>query len=307
MSALFLKDLADKTRRGLRGRVEAGRSGGGNSYGYDVVRRLEADGSQATGERKINPEQAMIVNRIFEDHVAGISPRKIAQALNEDGVPGPRGTAWGASTIHGNMSCGTGILNNELYVGRLVWNRLRYLNDPKTGRRVSRLNPPEDWISEPTPELRIIPQEPWDAAKSRQKRTALPKRTNRGHALGRARRAKFLLSGLLICGVCGGSMSVISQTHIGCSSARNKGICNNRKSIARTKVEDRVLTALSDQLMDPDLLRRVRRRDQPVENRLPIVSRVQGSRTRKDQSRTGTFGPSAVRRSADVDRQKQNG
>lgn len=38
MNALFLKDLADKTRRGLRGRVEAGRSGGGLCYGYDVVR-----------------------------------------------------------------------------------------------------------------------------------------------------------------------------------------------------------------------------------------------------------------------------
>ena len=31
MNALFLKDLADKTRRGLRGRVEAGFSGGGNA------------------------------------------------------------------------------------------------------------------------------------------------------------------------------------------------------------------------------------------------------------------------------------
>ena len=31
MDALFLKDLADKTRRGLRGRVEQGRSAGGNS------------------------------------------------------------------------------------------------------------------------------------------------------------------------------------------------------------------------------------------------------------------------------------
>lgn len=40
MNALFLKDLADKMRRGQRGRVEAGKSGGGNSYGYD--RRQEA-------------------------------------------------------------------------------------------------------------------------------------------------------------------------------------------------------------------------------------------------------------------------
>jgi DNA invertase Pin-like site-specific DNA recombinase len=33
MNALFLKDLADKTRRGLRGRVERGKSGGGLCYG----------------------------------------------------------------------------------------------------------------------------------------------------------------------------------------------------------------------------------------------------------------------------------
>jgi DNA invertase Pin-like site-specific DNA recombinase len=31
MNALFLKDLADKTRRGQRGRVALGKSGGGNS------------------------------------------------------------------------------------------------------------------------------------------------------------------------------------------------------------------------------------------------------------------------------------
>ena len=31
MNALFLKDLAQKTHRSLRGRVEAGRSGGGNA------------------------------------------------------------------------------------------------------------------------------------------------------------------------------------------------------------------------------------------------------------------------------------
>jgi DNA invertase Pin-like site-specific DNA recombinase len=44
MNALYLKDLADKTRRGLRGRVEAGSSGGGISYGYDIVRKAGPDG-----------------------------------------------------------------------------------------------------------------------------------------------------------------------------------------------------------------------------------------------------------------------
>jgi hypothetical protein len=35
MNALFLKDLAAKTCRGLRGRVEKGKAGGGLCYGYD--------------------------------------------------------------------------------------------------------------------------------------------------------------------------------------------------------------------------------------------------------------------------------
>lgn len=38
MRALYLKDLADKTRRGLRGCIEEGKSGGGNSYGYRFIR-----------------------------------------------------------------------------------------------------------------------------------------------------------------------------------------------------------------------------------------------------------------------------
>jgi site-specific DNA recombinase len=50
LCALYLRDLADKTRRGLRGRVEAGKSGGGNSYGYDVVKQFNADGTPIRGD-----------------------------------------------------------------------------------------------------------------------------------------------------------------------------------------------------------------------------------------------------------------
>ena len=64
MNALFLKDLAIKTRRGQRGRVEAGKIPGGNSYGYNIIRQLKEDGTVTTGEREINLEQASIINRI---------------------------------------------------------------------------------------------------------------------------------------------------------------------------------------------------------------------------------------------------
>jgi len=72
------------------------------------------------------------------------------------------------STIHGNRLRGTGILNNELYIGRLVWNRLRYVKDPETGKRVSRLNPDSGWIVQSVPGLRIVDQELWERVKTRQ-------------------------------------------------------------------------------------------------------------------------------------------
>jgi hypothetical protein len=103
MNAIFLKDLADKTRRGQRGRVEAGKSGGGNAYGYDVVKKLDARGEPIRGDRTINPQQAGVIRRIFRDYAAGKSAKAIAFALNQEGIPAPTGGDWGFSTINGNL------------------------------------------------------------------------------------------------------------------------------------------------------------------------------------------------------------
>ena len=78
MNALFLKDLADKTRRGLRGRVELGKSGGGLCYGYKVT-RATLDGAAATGNREIVPAEAEVICRIFRDYAAGLSPKALAK------------------------------------------------------------------------------------------------------------------------------------------------------------------------------------------------------------------------------------
>ena len=47
----------------------------------------------------------------------------------------------------------------------MVWNRLRYVKNPDTGKRVSRLNPSSEWITTDVPHLRIVPDELWSAAK----------------------------------------------------------------------------------------------------------------------------------------------
>jgi site-specific DNA recombinase len=168
MNALFLKDLADKTRRGLRGRVEAGKAGGGLCYGYDVVKRNDAAGESIRGERRINTRDAEIVRRIFREFAGGKSPRAIALDLNREGEPGPFGNAWEDTTIRGHACRGNGILNNELYIGRLVCNRQRFVKDPSTGRRVSRRNPETDWIRSEVPELRIVDDVLWQTVKARQ-------------------------------------------------------------------------------------------------------------------------------------------
>ena len=72
------------------------------------------------------------------------------------------------STIRGQVKRGTGLINDELYIGRLVWNRLRCVKNPETGKRVSRVNPREEWIVTEVPEFRIVDDELWQAVKDRQ-------------------------------------------------------------------------------------------------------------------------------------------
>jgi hypothetical protein len=97
-----------------------------------------------------------VVKRIYEEYVAGASPRSIAAGLNTDNIPAPRGGKWNASTINGNTARGQGLLLNERFVGRVVWNKRRSVKDPKTGRRVTRTNPESEWVVQQVPALRIL-------------------------------------------------------------------------------------------------------------------------------------------------------
>jgi site-specific DNA recombinase len=268
MNSMALTLLAEKTWSGLEGRVLKGCSGGGISYGYQPDESRNGcdgnsykEGKGDRGYRVIDAAQAEVVRRIFRDYAEGKAPRAIAFALNAAGIPGPRSAEWAQSTINGNRERGTGILNNELYIGRLVWNRLEYRKDPDTGKRVSRLNPREDWRIIEVPALRIVDQPLWETAKARQH--ALDARLerkrdpagNRRSGICETRRPQHLLSGFLRCGVCGGGMSLVGGTSYGCSTARNKGTCANRRTIQRHGLEALVLDGLKEQLMAPEAIK----------------------------------------------------
>ncbi len=247
MNALFLKDLAIKTRRGQRGRVEAGKIPGGNSYGYKIVRRIMDDGSVSTGEREIDPNQAVVIKQIFTEYANGMAPRRIAGRLNAEGVPSPRGGQWNASTINGSRQRRNGILNNELYLGHITYNRQRFVKDPETGKRRSRLNPEHEWIITDVPALRIIDDETWDRVQLIKARYASP------HSNKRQTR-KRLLTGLVKCGCCGGSMTIINRERYYCSAKRERGTCDSTVGIKAAELEERVLNGLKDILLGNDNL-----------------------------------------------------
>ena len=252
MSALYLKDLAQKTRRGLEGRVRQGLSAGGLVYGYRILRAIGRDGMPTTGEREIVTEEADAIRGIFGDFADGQSLRAIAHALNARGVAGPRENAWGASTISGNWRRGTGLLNNELYVGKLVWNRQRFVKDPERNRRRARANPREDWVIENVPEMRIVSDALWARVKARQ--SALRHCVTDENAVRpeRARRPRYLFSGLLACDACGGGYTLVGARHYGCANARNRGTCGNRLTIRRDVLEETVLGGLQHHLLQPE-------------------------------------------------------
>jgi site-specific DNA recombinase len=163
MAKQELRQIAHRTHRALRGLALEGRSAGGKCYGYRSATLT------AAGQREIDVTQAREVQRIFSWYAAGKSPRWIADRLNEEGVPSPgsgwrrtrrrQDGMWLASAIYGDPRRGNGILNNEMDIGRYIWNRRRSRKKLKSGGREYLLRPSNEWTVALRPELRIIADE----------------------------------------------------------------------------------------------------------------------------------------------------
>ena len=234
----FLVDLKGAIRRGMSGVIRDGRHAGGLAYGYQTI-------PGKPGELEIVPDEADVVRRIFREYIAGRVPRAIAARLNAEGVPPPRKGYWRASTINGHTKRKTGILQNELYCGRLVWDRAYRVRDPDTGQRIWRYKDEAEWQRNEASHLRIIDDTVFDEAQRL--------RGQRARAHGRARSApKRILSGLLRCGACGAGMSKKDndrgRPRIVCTQMRETGSCSHRRNYYLDEIERIVIGGLREEL-----------------------------------------------------------
>lgn len=245
VNELYLDDLREKTHRGLAGQVDRGFSAGGRSYGY---RSVEAVGGRRLA---VDDAEAAIVREVFELFADGHSVRSIVHQLNRRGVASARGGTWAVSALQGSSEKGLGMLNNELYIGRLVWNRRQWLKDPDTGARRYVERPRAEWQIREQPELRIVDDMLWQRVRNRARTGPA-----RGTRTGRGAVPKTLFGGLLRCHACGGPMVAVNSQRYGCNAHRDRGgaVCSSSLTVMRDVVDRRLVAELRDELLAPSAL-----------------------------------------------------
>lgn len=253
----FREMIAEKTFSALESRAHRGQPTGGRAYGY-------RDG------------EAEIVRRILKAYAEGQSAHRIAEALNREGGS----VAWqlvGAhnasprrmapSAISGDPARGIGILNNEIYIGRDIWNRSKWEKNPDISVRRATQRPRSEWIVKDAPELRLVEDALSNRVKARQAVRQTPAGDRRRVKRTGGRAARHLFSSILKCKVCGSNYVMADATHYACSGYVNGKVCANGQRFRRDVMENRLLGAIRTELLSDasierfkaKLMRRLRR------------------------------------------------
>jgi DNA invertase Pin-like site-specific DNA recombinase len=228
MSEELRVQIADRTRSSMVMHAMQGQATGGRAYGY-------------------REGEAQVVQEAFERWAGGESLKQIVGDFNRRDIASP-GSHWKRKTRakHGRwlVSALHEILSNERYAGRLIYNRSQWIRDPKTWKRTRVERPQSEWIVREIAPL--IDDATWRAAQARFRPGAKPAR------------GKYLLSGLLMCTVCGSKLVVMGggQHRYICGTNHNGGghACVNALTVPRANVERHVLEPVMSILLDPEAI-----------------------------------------------------
>ena len=178
------------------------------AYGYKM-------GTDKKHTPIIDEEVAPNVRRIFEMYASGLSPMKICEILNSEGIPTPATYAYAKleqkpkNKVMGFWTPVTvrEMLNKIIYIGhlpQLCWTSVSYKNHKRYRTDES------EWQIVYNNHEPIISQELWDRVQDRKKSVATGRKTKIGFT--------HPLSGFLICADCGGKLKLC--TSIGRNSKR---------------------------------------------------------------------------------------
>ena len=203
---VFNEWYAANTSKKLRAVIETNAKAGKYkttfaAYGYDK-------GDDENRTPVIDPETAPIVRRIFEMRASGANLRKIAMALNDDGILSPADyhytKAGKATPLYSHHLWSTQavkrILHNPIYIGtlaRMKMTTVSYKNHKVIKRDES------DWIIHENNHEAIISKELWDKVRELEDSVSTGKSTKTGEVKP--------LSGMCYCSTCGTKMKFTSS------------------------------------------------------------------------------------------------
>src|SRR5271163_2545412 len=206
------------------------------------------------------PDSRRGSSRVVDMSVGGAALKTIAKMLNAERIPAPRPRSGRSAAGW----CPTGIramLHNQRYVGRIVWNRTKFVKVPGTNRRVARLRPESEWRTNSLPELRIVSDELWDGVQGRLRWLKESYKGNRSNGLlSRNVGSKYLFSGMLVCADCGGRLAIITGSRKkdhprwGCPRNYSRGTRSNNLRERNDRVETQLLEGLQEAVLQPEAL-----------------------------------------------------
>lgn len=261
--------ILERTRRGRRFNARQGRVSVLSSapYAYRYVRKREGDGE---ARYEVVEDEARRVRDLFRwVAVEGLTLAAVSRRLAEQNIPTRTGRRrWDQATIRG-------LLLNSAYYGQAEWGKTRM--EPRTGPRRSRRGQPETprqpRVARPTPPQEreriavpaLIGKDLFDAVGERLAE-------NRRHQRERQSGAKYLLSGLLVCGQCGsaycgrssGPMRHVYYRCLGTDKYRNGGEAFCQNAAVPGALEEQVWSDACELIRDPKRLRvELERRQEP--------------------------------------------
>ena len=206
------------------------------------------------------PEQVAALKRIFRlSKTMGYAA--VADVLNREGIPGPRGNGWCGSTVRSILlnTAYTGIVEfGKKYKGK--YHRVRrdrpqefeYLDEGKLNQGK---NPKDEWFVEPDRHEALISEKEWTEVQA-----ALRIRSRGSTKTSRSKRRTYLLSGIIRCGNCGSPLHGDTQRNrlraeyyrYTCAGAKKRGTCHCfRNSIPGAAAEEFVLKEVRHYLVLP--------------------------------------------------------